>query len=123
LDIFKGIRKVQPNLDYTWKRHKVILSNIANADTPGYKTRDVEFKKEVKNIRMKVTSEKHITPQPEQKFRVIEVKGRLEGNDRNNVSIEREMAKLSQNRIAYEIYMKMISGTIEKMNRVIRGGR
>jgi flagellar basal-body rod protein FlgB len=123
LDIFKGIRKVEPHLDFTWKRHKVILSNIANADTPGYKTRDLEFRKAVNSIPLKTTRPKHIRPEPGPSFRVIELKQPLRGNDKNNVSLEREMAKLAQNRIAYEVYMKMASGGIEKLNKVIRGGR
>ena len=47
----------------------------------------------------------------------------LRGNDKNNVSIEEEMAKLTKNRIAYEVYMRMVSGSVEKLNNVIRGGR
>ena len=123
MDIFKGIRKVQPYLDYTWKRHKVILSNIANADTPGYKALDVEFKKEVKRLNLKVTNPKHIKGSAHTDFRVVPVKKVLRGNDKNNVSIEEEMAKLTKNRIAYEVYMRMVSGSVEKLNNVIRGGR
>ncbi len=123
MDIFKGIRKVQPYLDYTWKRHKVILSNIANADTPGYKALDVEFKKEVKRLDLKVTNPKHIKVTAHTDFRVVPVKKVLRGNDKNNVSIEEEMAKLTKNRIAYEVYMRMVSGSVEKLNNVIRGGR
>lgn len=123
MDIFKGIRKVEPHVDFTWKRHKVILSNLANVDTPNYRAKDLEFKKQVERIPLKTTNPKHIKPLSEEGFRVIEVKRRLVGNDRNNVSVEEEMAKLAQNRIAYEVYMKMISGNVEKLNNIIRGGR
>ena len=123
MDIFKSIRKVQPYLDYTWKRHKVILSNIANADTPWYKALEVEFKKEIKNLTLKVTNPKHINSTSPTDFRVVPVKKVMRGNDKNNVSIEEEMAKLVQNRIAYEVYMRMVSGSVEKLNNVIRGGR
>jgi len=40
VDIFKSIRKVEPYADFSWTRHKILLSNIANADTPNYKARD-----------------------------------------------------------------------------------
>jgi len=123
LDIFKGIRKLEPRVDFTWKRHKVILSNIANADTPNYRAKDLRFKAEVERIPLKRTRKKHIAPSDGERFKVVEVRGRLIGNDRNNVSIEEEMAKLTQNRIAYEVYMRMISGNIDKLNNVIRGGR
>ncbi len=123
MDLFKGIRKVEPRVDFTWKRHKVILSNIANADTPNYRTKDLQFKDEVDRIPLKTTSRKHIKPSGGEGFKVVEVKRNLVGNDRNNVSVEEEMAKLTQNRIAYEVYMKMISGNINKLNNIIRGGR
>ncbi len=123
LDLFKSVKKLEPRLDYTWKRHKVILSNIANADTPNYKAKDLKFREEVEKIPLKTTRSKHMKPSGGERFKVVEIKRRLVGNDRNNVSIEEEMAKLTQNRIAYEVYMKMATGSIEKLNNVIRGGR
>ncbi len=123
MDLFKGIRKVEPYLDYTWMRHKVILSNIANADTPNYRTLDLEMRKKTETIPLKTTHPKHIKPADTTRFRLVEIRRRLVGNDRNNVSIEEEMAKLVQNRIAYEVYMRMVSGSVEKLNNVIRGGR
>ena len=123
LDLFKSVKKLEPRLDYTWKRHKVILSNIANADTPNYRARDLKFKEEVERIPLKTTRPKHIKPSGEERFKVVEIKRRLVGNDRNNVSVEEEMAKLTQNRIAYEVYMRMATGSIEKLNNIIRGGR
>jgi len=122
VDIFKGIRKVEPYADFSWKRHKVLLSNIANADTPNYRALDLELRKEAERIPLKRTNPKHIAPAGEGNFRIVEVNRRLLGNDRNNVSLEEEMAKLAQNRIAYEVYMRMITGGIEKLNSVIKGG-
>ncbi len=123
MDLFKGIRKAERLLDYTWTRHKVLLSNLANADTPGYRRRDVQFKREVEFFKLRTTNPRHITPKEHKPIRVFEVKKPLKGNDKNNVSIEEEMAKLSQNRIAYEVYMRMVSGSIDKLNNVIKGGR
>ncbi len=122
MDIFKDVRGVVPYLDYTWKRHKVILSNIANADTPNYRTKDVAFSLDMP-AKLKTTREKHIKPTSSENFKVFEVRKRLVGNDLNDVSIEEEMAKLSQNRIAYEVYMRFATGSLEKLRTVIREGR
>ncbi|WP_333784694.1 flagellar basal body rod protein FlgB [Thermocrinis sp.] len=122
MDIFGGIDKVLPHLNYTWKRHKVILSNIANADTPRYKVKDIIMEKE-RGRKLKTTREKHLFTKGEEIYRVIELQRRLVGNDLNNVSLEEEMAKLSQNRIAYETYMRMVRGSIDKLNNVIKEGR
>jgi flagellar basal-body rod protein FlgB len=122
MDIFRGIDKVLPHLNFTWKRHKVILSNIANADTPNYRAKDVVMEKESVG-KLKITREKHISPKSKEGFRVIEIQRRLVGNDFNNVSLEEEMAKLTQNRIAYEAYMRMIKGSVDKLNNIIKEGR
>jgi flagellar basal-body rod protein FlgB len=122
MDIFKGIDKVLPHLNFAWKRHKVILSNIANADTPNYRAKDVVMEKESVG-KLKITRERHISPKSREGFRVIEIQRRLVGNDFNNVSLEEEMAKLTQNRIAYEAYMRMIRGSVDKLNNIIKEGR
>jgi flagellar basal-body rod protein FlgB len=84
---------------------------------------DLKFKEQAESIALKKTREKHLSLSGEEKFKVVPLKRGLVGNDRNNVSVEEEMAKLTQNRLAYEVYMKMVTGSIDKLNKVIRGGR
>jgi flagellar basal-body rod protein FlgB len=122
MDIFRGIDKVLPHLNFVWKRHKVILSNIANADTPNYRAKDVVMEEESVG-KLKITRERHINPKGGEGFRVIEIQRRLVGNDFNNVSLEEEMAKLTQNRVAYEAYMRMVRGSVDKLNNIIKEGR
>lgn len=122
MDIFKGIDKVLPHLNFAWKRHKVILSNIANADTPNYRAKDVVMEEESVG-KLKITRERHINPKNGEGFKVVEVQRRLVGNDFNNVSLEEEMAKLTQNRVAYEAYMRMIRGSVDELNNIIKEGR
>jgi flagellar basal-body rod protein FlgB len=122
MDIFKGIDKVLPHLNFAWKRHKVILSNIANADTPNYRAKDVVMEEESVG-KLKITRERHINTKSGEGFKVVEVQRRLVGNDFNNVSLEEEMAKLTQNRVAYEAYMRMIRGSVDELNNIIKEGR
>jgi len=122
VDIFKSVDKVKPFLEYTWKRHKILSSNIANADTPNYKAKDVVFNLE-KEADLKVTRYKHIKPVSQKDFKVVEIKRGLIGNDLNNVSVEEEMAKMAQNKLAYEVYMRIATGSLEKLDRVIKEGR
>ncbi len=125
MDIFKGADELKPFLNYTWLRHKVILSNIANADTPGYRAKDVVFQRELgKVLKLKKTRAKHLSGSGEgSSFKVIEINRGLVGNDRNNVSIEEEMAKMVKNRLAYETYMRMVTGYLRKLENVIKEGR
>ncbi|MEN3028490.1 MAG: flagellar basal body rod protein FlgB [Aquificaceae bacterium] len=122
MELFKGADKVMPYLNYAWKRHRVIVSNLANADTPNYRTKEVAFNLE-EGGQLKTTHPKHFKPTSSENFRVFEVRKRLLGNDLNDVSLEEEMAKLNQNRIAYEVYMRFATGSLQKLNNVIREGR
>jgi len=121
MDIFRGVNELKYYLDYTWKRHKVLLSNLANADTPNYRRRDLVFKVEEPNVPLKTTKEKHINNFRKFEVKMVEDKSSIKGNDRNNVSIEREIAQLVKNRLAYEIYLKFSIGSLNTLNRVIKG--
>lgn len=123
MDIFEGVDKLRPYLNYTWKRHKIIVSNIANADTPRYKAKDVLFRIDGEGKSLKTTREKHIKPSKSEDFKVVEIRRGLVGNDLNNVSVEEEMAKMAQNAIAYQTYMRMATGSLQKIGDVIKEGR
>ncbi len=47
-DAFKGIDLLQKGLDAAWTRNSVITNNIANVDTPGFKSSSVEFEAAMK---------------------------------------------------------------------------
>lgn len=121
MDLFTVVEQIKPYLDYTWKRHKVLLSNLANADTPNYRRRDLVIKFELPEVVLKRTRKEHFTNVRLPEFKVVEQKKGLVGNDRNNVSIEREVAELVKNRIAYEVYMRFAMGSLNTLNRVIKG--
>ena len=61
MGLFKSAEELKPLINFTWKRHKVLLSNIANADTPNYRRRDLVIKFEIPAVALKKTREKHIT--------------------------------------------------------------
>ncbi len=74
-------------LSYLAERQRVIASNIANADTPGYKTRDVEMPLDFSGAL-----------EDAQDAVAIEVPGLTTRNDGNNVSIDREARLLAEDR-------------------------
>ena len=96
----------QRMLDYRSQRHNVVSSNLSNAETPGYKAKDVQFEgilreaiSTEKTIPLVKTNSKHIdgggqieilNAEPE----VITVKTPVVSFDGNTVSVEREMARL-----------------------------
>ncbi len=98
-------------LSFRSDRQKIISSNIANINTPGYKTKDISFESELQKVqnkndlKMVTTNQNHIpfeqtTIQPTQP-QVYDVKGLQEQNDGNNVNLDREMSQMAQNQIAF----------------------
>jgi len=107
------------NLSFRNEKQKIIAANIANINTPGYKTKDLKFndllnKKKEKDLPLMVTNPKHIPFFIEDKikstYEVYEVKGLEEQNDGNNVNLDREISKMAQNKILFDA----ISNSIKK---------
>lgn len=88
-------------------RHNVITDNIANAETPGFKARRVEFEQE---LRESMDKEKKGTIDAEGGIErslssvnplVYEDPNSEVGQDRNSVDMDREMAILKKNEVKY----------------------
>src|SRR4030095_3115205 len=72
-------------------RQKLVASNIANADTPGYRTRDIDFQSEFQSM---------IEPAGPS---VIEPDGLPAKNDGNNVTLDREARLLAEHALRYNL--------------------
>ena len=91
-------------------RQQVVASNIANADTPGYKTKDVDFASE---LALQIAGGK--PP-------VVEVSGLRTKNDGNNVDIDREARLLTENDLRFNIASKLAHGDLQTVRSAIDSG-
>ena len=98
-------------LTYMTRRQEVIASNIANADTPGYKTRDVELPGNFTSVFAQFTPVSVETP------------GLITHNDGNNVSIDRESRLLAENDIRFNLATQLLKGKIKNIRSAIEEGR
>ena len=73
-------------------RQKLVASNIANADTPGYHTKDIDFRSEFENAVGR-----------EQTPSAIEPEGLPVKADGNNVNLDREARLLAENAMRFSI--------------------
>ncbi len=92
-------------------RQKLTASNIANADTPGYKTRDIDFQAEFA-----------AAMQGESSPRVYEIAGLPVKNDGNNVSMDREARMLAENALRFNLGVQLLRGELEDVRKAIRSG-
>lgn len=105
-------------LDVCLLRHRVIATNIANVDTPGFKTKRVIFEEKLRAL-----LNKNLTRENLQRL-TPEIKVDYTSNlreDFNNVDIEKEMVKLSMNTLRYSLYVQLLNKKLEKIKMAIRG--
>ena len=108
------------------KRNDIIASNIANAATPNYKARDInfldEFKKVTNTDEIKTTHSNHI---PTKNYNISgkafyrdPVIASLDGN---TVELSVEQMQFAENTMKYQTTLKFLNGKITKMISAIRG--
>ena len=95
-------------MDLLSTRQKLVASNIANADTPGYKTKDIDFQFEF----LSLTQGQHPT--------VRDVQGLSGKNDGNNVNLDREMRLLSENAIRFNIASNLVRSQLKTIRSAIQ---
>src|SRR3954470_18856804 len=91
-------------------RQKLVASNIANADTPGYRTRDIDFQKEFAQAA-------GLAPQVEEPTDLVMK------SDGNNVSIDRESRLLSENALRFNVASQMLRSQIRTVRSAIQEGK
>jgi len=102
--------QIEHYMDLLSARQKLVASNIANADTPGYKTQDIDFQTEFLNASSG-------PPSP------VEVHGLVVRNDGNNVSIDREARLLSENALRFSIASSLMRDQIKSVRQAIEEGK
>ncbi len=98
-------------LDLLSTRQKLVASNLANADTPGYHTKDIDFQREF------MSAVRGQTPE------TIEPQGLYEKPDGNNVSVDRESRLLSENAIRFNLASTLVRGHLESIRNAIHEGK
>ncbi len=97
-------------MDLLSARQKLSASNIANADTPGYKTKDIDFQQEFASM---LNGE-----QPQ----TIEADGLPVKPDGNNVNVDREARMLAENAMRFNVASNLLRGQINQVREAITGG-
>jgi len=117
-------------LDLTAQRQTLVSQNIANVDTPGYHTRDLDFREELQQaLSLDQTREDRAnqTGQPDQEVVgptpfVREVPGLIDRPDGNNVNIDRESLLLAQNQLQYQTEVAVLRSEFSRVQQAISGG-
>ena len=121
-------------LDLRQARQRVIASNIANEETPGYRATDFNFQDSLQAaqqgrgpVTLAVTQGHHIGPRGDSIQRVVGKLGPVPAGDlpldANSVNIELEMAKMSDNAMQYNAAAELLAKKFRGLLNAIREGR
>lgn len=117
-------------LDFQAQRHTVLATNVANVDTPGYKGQDLRFSDELRRaidtqgtLPVKKTHEQHL-PAGLHDLKAVEHRllpgtdavHRLDGN---TVDLDKEMTKLSENSLYYNVTAQLVSKKLKGLRTAI----
>ena len=112
------------------QRAEVIASNIANADTPGYKAKGMDFQKAMQQasqqqqMSMSRTNAKHFDVRTESNSNVsFRTPDQPDTGDGNTVDVQVERNLYLENSIEYQAGVQFLTGSIKAMKNVISGGR
>ena len=102
---------LQRYMDLLSTRQKLVASNIANADTPGYKTQDIDFQFEFMSL---VNGQQPQTIQPD---------GLDQKSDGNNVNMDREARMLAENAMRFNVASTLVRDQFKQIHEAIEEGK
>lgn len=131
VDLFSNVDLLQKGLQASQMRHDVIANNIANVDTPGFKTSHVEFESFMADALQgdsfvgRRTDPRHIaigtSDASDVQPLVVTDDDSTMRMDQNNVDIDQQMSELAKNQIYYDTLVRQISGELSRLQLAIEG--
>lgn len=110
--VLDGItNQIEHYMDLLSARQKLVASNIANVDTPGYKAQDIDFQFEFMSLA------------PGASPRVVDAPGLPVKSDGNNVSMDREARLLAENALRFNLASSLMKSQLKLVNAAINEGK
>ncbi|HTL12736.1 MAG TPA: flagellar basal body rod protein FlgB [Bdellovibrionota bacterium] len=125
------IGALNTSLNLRLANQNVISSNIANADTPGYKAKAMEFESAFREaigagdrLPMDSTNPNHMVPQPTDPIQpeIYEEPNGVESLDGNTVNRSNEMSKMAENQLMYDSSVEMMKRKLGMLKYAITEG-
>lgn len=128
-DAFGYINLMDNTADVSWQRQTLIMNNIANNDTPGYKRQDIEFESV---LRRELINTHEKTLDRAVNFLDDDVDNQIEGIeytdyenysyrlDGNNVDMDTENVELASEQIRYQTLTTSINNEVGRFKSVIK---
>jgi len=109
--------QIEHYMDLLSARQQLVISNLANIDTPGYKSKDIDFQTELEN-----SMQPGGTPAFKAKPAVFEAPDLVIKSDGNNVSLDRETRLLAENALRFSVASSLMKGQLKTIESAIKEG-
>jgi flagellar basal-body rod protein FlgB len=114
------------------ERQRLLASNIANADTPGYVARDMNFAQALREATggsqngastLATSQAGHLAGSPGARgeANLLYANASQTNLDRNTVDMDRERANFADNSVKYEATLRFVNGNVRTMLEAIKG--
>ena len=104
-------------------REQAISANMANIDTPGYRTHDINLESEFNKVMRGAMRSSEDDAEPVQLTPVYHlVQGLMERPDGNNVSLDHEALMLAKTQLQYQLAIQLIQNHFHQTLSAINGG-
>ncbi|MCF0131511.1 MAG: flagellar basal body rod protein FlgB [Pseudobutyrivibrio sp.] len=125
-DAFGYIDVLGKAADASWQRETIIANNMANADTPGYKRKDIEFEGVLRKALL--SSKERTLEQAVRHMDTSDLEGivytdyenysyRIDGN---NVDMDTENVELASEAIRYQALTSSITNEFDRFSMVAK---
>ena len=126
-DIFdKTMNTIEKSMDLRTRRHAILASNIANGETPNYRAREYDFasvlERATHQSEMVTTNARHLDLEESSgnPHIVFDKTGAL-GSDGNNVDLDVQVGKVSENARMYDSAANYLSVKLRMLRDAVRG--
>jgi flagellar basal-body rod protein FlgB len=129
------IQLLGKNIDLRAKNQNLISSNIANAETPNFIPKALEFEQELQGAlkggskgSQAITNARHFPLKGASarletvSGQVVETPAKTPGKDGNAVELENEMSRMMENQIMYNASVQILSKQFNELRTAIKGG-
>ncbi|NLE29447.1 MAG: hypothetical protein GX629_07255 [Phycisphaerae bacterium] len=105
---------------FTESRHKILVNNMANIDTPGYVMQDLDVSKFQQDLKKAIEHKTLACTQSTQPASAkTDYNQYLLFHDRNNRSVEKQVSQMTQNTLTHNVAVELLRNRYNLLEKAI----